>query len=114
MFRKMKSEPDPERNIKLIVCGDFNGGDECGALFFLRNGYIDESFYEDGEPITSSRKVLPLESGLVDAIISVGECEPPSTLVVTELISLMVDGAAYENPKLSKAIIDRLKTLYRS
>jgi hypothetical protein len=96
----------------LIVCGDFNGGDDCGALSFLENGCIDESFYEDGEPVTSSRKELPLKSGLLDAMKSVENRVPPSTLVVPELISIMVDGAAYENPKLSMEIIERLTRIF--
>lgn len=98
--------------MNLIVCGDFNGGDECAALSFLENGFIDPSFYEDGEPVTSSRKDLPLKEGLVDAMKAASDRVPPPTLVVPELISYMVDGAAYENPKLSRAIIERLTTIF--
>ena len=94
------------------MCGDFNGGDECAALFFLENGFIDESFREDGEPVTSSRKVLPLNEGLIDAMKAVGDRAPPTTLVVPELISLLVDGAAYELPKLSRNVVERLTTIF--
>jgi hypothetical protein len=94
------------------VCGDFNGGDECGALSFLSKGFIDESFFEDGEPITSCRKLLPLENGLVDIMLSPDIYEPSPTLVVRELISIMVDGTAYENPKLSTDITERLARIF--
>jgi hypothetical protein len=96
----------------LIVCGDFNGGDECAAVSFLQNGFIDSSFYEDGEPVTSSRKVLPLDNGLIDAMKAVSNREPPPTLCVPELITLMVDGNAYENPKLSMAVVERLSRIF--
>jgi hypothetical protein len=105
-------ERSPESDIKLIVCGDFNGGDECAAVSYLQNGFIDSSFYEDGEPVTSSRKVLPLNDGLVDAMKAVNDRVPPPTLVVPELITLMVDGTAYENPNLSKAVIERLTRIF--
>lgn len=105
-------ERSPERDIKLIVCGDFNGGDECAAISFLQNGFIEPSFYEDGEPVTSSRKVLPLNDGLIDAMKAVKDRVPPPTLVVSELISSMVDGTVYENPKLSKAVIESLTRIF--
>jgi hypothetical protein len=39
--------------------------------------------------------------------------EPPPTLVVSELISTVVQGeGAYENPKLSQQMLDRLERIY--
>ena len=108
----LPTENNPERDINLIVCGDFNGGDECAALSFLENGFIDASFCEDGEPVTSSRKDLPLTAGLADAMKAVGDRMPSPTLVVPELIPYMIDGTAYENPKLSRAIVERLTAIY--
>ena len=110
--RKLK-ERNPEQDIKLIVCGDFNGGDECAALSFLENGFVDETFHEDGEPVTSSRKALPFKEGLIDAMKAILNRPPPPTLVVPELISEMVDGAAYdEQPKLSNAVLERLTAIF--
>ena len=94
------------------MCGDFNGGDECAALSYLQDGSIDSSFFEDGEAVTSSRKVLPLNDGLFDAMKAINDRMPPPTLVVPELITLMVDGAAYESPKLSKTVIARLTRIF--
>jgi hypothetical protein len=104
-------EKNPERNVRLIVCGDFNGGEECGAVRFLEDGFIDESFREDGEAVASGRKPLPLEKPLKDVVTSVDRV-PPSTLVVPELISTMVKGQTYENPSLSDQVIERLQKIY--
>jgi hypothetical protein len=110
------SEPDPETGLRLIVCGDFNGGPECGAVRYLEDGMIDSTFLEDGEPVTSKRKELPLPQPLVDVATMVQRgrrprptdtnndkddnntntkneeelLPPPPTLVVPELISSMV------------------------
>jgi hypothetical protein len=108
----LSTENDPETNVRLIVCGDFNGGDESGAIQFLENGFVDESFFEDGEPVTSSRKCLPLKMGLIDSMTSVPDRAPPSTLVVPELISVMVQGEAYENPTLSDQVVERLTAAF--
>lgn len=113
-------DPDlnPERHIPLLVCGDFNGGAECGAVRFLEDGFVDDSFREDGESITSSRKNLPLETPLRDAMDMVPStperAAPPPTLVVNELISILVqDGyAAYENPCLSSDVKNRFERIY--
>jgi hypothetical protein len=99
-----KQEINPETNMRLVVCGDFNGGDECGAIHYLEKGYVDESFYEDGDPITSCRKALPLKTGMVDAMKCIPGHIPTATLVVPELISTLVQGEAYENPKLSEEV----------
>ena len=45
------TEKDPE-NLQLIVCGDFNGGQECGAVHLLENGVICPDFLEDGEKVS--------------------------------------------------------------
>jgi hypothetical protein len=119
-------ERNPERHVPLIVCGDFNGGSECGAIRYLEDGHVDETFREDGDPVASSRKTLPLERPLRDVALMAarasngddddGGAQPPSaTLVVPELISLLVeDGhAAYENPTLSSDMKERLERIYR-
>ena len=67
----INKEPDPESSVRLIVCGDFNGGPECGAVRFLEDGYIDETFREDGGPVSSGRKDLPLTEPLKDVAMSV-------------------------------------------
>lgn len=105
-------EKEPESNIRLVACGDFNGGDECGAIQYIEKGYIDESFYEDGEPITSSRKVLPLQNGMIDAMKCIPDQAPSATLVVPELISMLVQGEAYESPKLSNQVNKKLTNIF--
>jgi len=111
------NEKNPE-NIKLIVCGDYNGGSECGAIQFLEKGSIGPDFIEDGEKVSSKEKVLPIPP-LVDALsangIDRGGDPPPATLVVPELISLMVkegDETAYTNPQFSEDVLDRLHRIY--
>ena len=105
------TEANPPRHARLIVCGDFNGGPECGAVRYLEDGYIDETFIEDGDPVSSGRKDMPLEKPLKDVMTFIGR-PPPPTLVVPELISVMVKGNVYENPQLSDDIIDRLTRIY--
>ncbi|GKY93184.1 hypothetical protein MPSEU_000286300 [Mayamaea pseudoterrestris] len=111
---KKRREEKPE-NIPVIVCGDFNGGLECGAVRLLEDRKLDETFLEDGEPVVSSRKELRLEQPLVDVMATVTHREPPATLVVSELISTMVesgDGTSYENPKLSVSMLERLRRIH--
>lgn len=107
-----KTEKNPEQDIPLIVCGDFNGGPECGAVRYLEDGFIDENHIEDGEPVTSGRKDLPLAKPLKDVMALIDTRPPPSTLVVSEIISTVTEGEAYENPKLSQAMLERLKRIY--
>lgn len=95
----------------MIVCGDFNGGEECGAVRFLEDGFIDESFREDGEAVSSGHKPLPLEKPMTDVVTSVDRVPPP-TLVVPELISTLVKGAEFGNPSLSDDVVERLKSIY--
>lgn len=98
----------------MVVCGDFNGGAECGAVRYLEDGFVDESFLEDGEAIVSSRKEMPLKHPLVDAMVQVDR-DPPSTLVVSELISSLIESderTAYDDPQLSKGMLDRLRRIY--
>lgn len=112
------SEKDPE-NLKLIVCGDFNGGQECGAVEYLEKGVIGPDFLEDGEQVSSKEKVLPIPP-MLDAIstncIDRGGVSPPATLVVPELISLMIDEGsvetAYIEPRFSKEVLDSLNRIY--
>lgn len=104
-------EPNPESSLRLIVCGDFNGGPECGAVRYLEDGFVDSDFLEDGEIVTSSKKQMPLSSPLADAVCSL-EREPPPTLVVPELISLMVKEGTVDDPKLSKDLVERFTRIF--
>ena len=114
-------EEDPSHNLKLIVCGDMNGGDECGAVHYLQSGSIGPDFLEDGEQVTSKKKVLPLSSPLLDAALADGldrsGASPPATLVVAELISLMIDEGnietCYIEPQFSKPVLDRFHRIYQ-
>jgi hypothetical protein len=107
-------EPEPEKSLRLIVCGDFNGGSECGAIRYLEDGYVDETFIEDGSPVSSGKKVLPLASPLVDVALSVDRPqEPPPTLVVAELMSNLMEESTYDDPVLSESMKDRLERIYR-
>lgn len=116
LARKLK-EPEPEKSIRLIVCGDMNGGSECGAVRFLEDGYIDETFREDNEPVSSGRKNLPLSEPMMDATSSVvrvdGHNSPP-TMVVAELMSSLMPSATYDSDKavLSEHMIERLNRIY--
>jgi exonuclease III len=111
LARKQK-EDEPEKNVRLIVCGDFNGGPESGAIRLMENGFIDNEFLEDGEPVSSGRKELPLTKPLRDASAAVTSREPPPTLVVAELMSTLMETATYADPKLSKEMIERLGRIY--
>eukprot|EP00980_Cylindrotheca_fusiformis_P015830 scaffold4637_cov128-Cylindrotheca_fusiformis.AAC.1 len=87
---------------------------ECGAVRYLEDGYIDENFVEDGSPVSSGRKEVPLASPLLDAVLSVERHDgPPPTMVVSELISNLMEEATYDNPILSNAMKDRLGRIYR-
>ena len=68
---KYQIEPDPT-NPLLIVCGDFNGGSECGAVQYLEVGEVGPTFIEDGEPVSSKVKKSPLSHPMVDVAESVG------------------------------------------
>jgi hypothetical protein len=107
LSKKLRSD---HFNPKLIVCGDFNGGPECGAVRFLEDGFVDATFREDGDPVTSSKKDLPLASPLMDVATAVDR-EPPPTLVVPEFIQSMVKDDV-DNPELSDAMVERLTRVY--
>ena len=113
LARKQKQEK-PEDTLRLIVCGDFNGGEESGSIRFLEDGYIDENFIEDGAPVSSKRKDLPLSKPLHDASAAIESRPPPPTLVVAELMSNLMEEASYENPLLSKDMKDRLERIYKN
>lgn len=51
---------------------------------------------------------------MIDAIAADGiDREPPATLVVPELISIMIEqGTAYTNPQFSKDVLDRFHRIY--
>jgi exonuclease III len=113
MANKLK-EKEPASNARAIVCGDFNGGSECGAVHFLEHGFVDETFLEDGAPVSSNKKELAMKSPLLDAMSSIERSTPP-TMVVAELISQMVQDEenAYGSPTLAVGIVDRLKKIYQ-
>lgn len=107
--------PNPEKEVALIVCGDFNGGPESGAVRYLEDGKVDETFVEDGEPVSSGLKALPLYHPMKDVMAMPERSPPPNTLVVAELISSLVHregDSAYENPSLSEAALERLGNIY--
>lgn len=112
LAKKLK-EKDPTCPL-LIVCGDFNGGSECGAVRYLEDGGVGPSFMEDGEPITSRDKKCPLQSRLIDMATYIPRPAPP-TLVVAELISQMVDESSspYEMPELCHDMVSRLTKCYK-
>lgn len=115
MARKMK-ETTPEKSVLAVVCGDFNGGPESGAVRYLEDGYIDEHFVEDGESVSSGRKALPMQSSLVDTIATVERKNgdpPPPTMVVSELMSLMMEEATYDNPVMSQGMNDILERIFK-
>ncbi|KAK1748621.1 hypothetical protein QTG54_000560 [Skeletonema marinoi] len=76
-------------------------------------------FIEDGEQVSSKAKKLPLSAPLNDAIDMDREDDNPvpSTLVVPELISIMIDQGnietAYMEPQFSQQVIDRLTRIYK-
>ena len=110
LARKLK-EPNPESSLRLIVCGDFNGGPECGAVRYLEDGVVDSDFLEDGESVTSNKKALPLSSPLTDAMCAV-ERDPPPSMVVPELISLMVKEGTIDDPKFSNELMERFTRIF--
>ena len=107
-------EREPEK-LKLVVCGDFNGGDECGAVNYIERGSVGPDFVEDGEAVASKEKVMPIPP-LRDATKNVADRPPPPTLVVPELISLMIEQGnietAYMEPQFSQEVLDRLHRIY--
>lgn len=79
------------RAMALLVCGDLNGDERSAAVRLLEDGSVDASAREDGEPVTSKLKKLPL-APLTDCAATVASRPPPPTLVVAELISALVEG----------------------
>jgi hypothetical protein len=105
------TEKEPEKNAPLIVCGDFNGGKECGAVRYLEDGKIDETFVEDGDQVSSGLKAMPFAEPLTDVMTTVDR-SPPATLVVPELISIMIKGKAFDHAELSEEVVTRLTRIY--
>jgi hypothetical protein len=104
-------EKEPEKNAPLIVCGDMNGGAECGAVRYLEDGQIDETFVEDGDQVSSGLKTMPFAQPLTDVMTTVDR-PPPSTMVVSELISIMIKGEAFNHAELSDEVVTRLTRIY--
>ena len=102
--------------IRAIVCGDFNGDDECAAIRFITDGVLTSDFIEDGAPVTSKTKTMPLGpmTDVVAAACSLDSKALPPTLVVPELISVMVapTTTAYNSPQLSDELKQRLTKIY--
>jgi len=119
LAKKLK-EKDPA-NLNLIVCGDFNGGQECGAIHYLESGSVGPEFLEDSEPVSSKEKSLPLASPLIDATcidrLKHDDDYPPPTLVVPELISLLIEEGNIEtcfiDTKFSSDVLERLGRIYQ-
>ena len=107
------AEDDP-RNPLLVVCGDFNGGSECGAVRYLEDGGVGPSFIEDGGPVASREKNCPMSKALADVASAVSTRPEPPTLVVAELISQMVKdtSSAYEKPEFCDEMVERLTNCY--
>lgn len=112
LSKKMKEKN--QSKLLLIVCGDFNGGSESGAVHYLETGCIGPSFVEDGEAVSSKDKKCPLLNPLIDVATTIPTRDPPSTLVVAELICQMVKHgeSAYEHPNLSEDLVSRLSRIY--
>lgn len=112
LARKLKEE-DPTSPL-LVVCGDFNGGPECGAVRYLEDGSIGPDFLEDGEAVTSKVKKMTVSAPLTDVanMPDLGRGPAPNTLVVQELISLMIEEGTDDTPDLSKDVLERLERIY--
>mmetsp|Transcript_33586 Transcript_33586/g.77475 ORF Transcript_33586/g.77475 Transcript_33586/m.77475 type:complete len:455 (-) Transcript_33586:300-1664(-) len=105
-------ETDPNAP-RLVVCGDFNGGSECGAVRYLEDGAVGPDFLEDGDPVTSKVKRLSLSIPMQDAMDQPSlDRVPPPTLVVQELISLMVEPGTEHTPNLSADVLECLDRCY--
>lgn len=110
-------EFNPEETVAAILCGDFNGGAECGAIRLLEDGFVDETHREDNEPVVSTRKDLPFHLPLCDvSALVIKDRVPPATLVVPELVSLLTESGdvfqAYANPSMSVEVRQRLNRIY--
>lgn len=112
MANKLKLK-EPNVNAQAIVCGDFNGQLECGAVNFLEQGFVDDTFIEDGEPVSSNRKELAMKTPLTDVMNSLDR-EAPPTMIVAELISQLCadEDVAFESPSLADAVVERLTRIY--
>jgi hypothetical protein len=104
-------EINPEESLRLVVCGDFNGGAECGAVRYLEDGFIDENTIEDGEQVSSGRKDMPMKQPLTDVASSLDR-DPPPTLVVPELISTLIKEGTHDDMALSQDMLDRLERIF--
>jgi hypothetical protein len=81
----------------------------------VEDGCIDETFLEDGASVVSGRKEFPLHAPMIDVMACIDCRPPPATMVVSELISTMVQGGsdAYsENPTLSTEVVERLERIF--
>lgn len=114
-----------------------NGEAECGAVRYLEDGRVDNTLCEDGEPVTSSEKRLPLTTPLYDVMArgrhqpdsdsaQQQQEQPPPTMVVSELISLLVarrpsatgirgqQATAWEEPEFNDDTSARLTRVFHS
>ena len=113
LARKL-NESDPTSPM-LVVCGDFNGGPECGAVRYLEDGRVGPEFLEDGESVTSKIKSMTLSHPLTDVADApeLNRGSPPPTLVVSELISQLIKEGTGNDPELSDSVIERLDRIYQ-
>ena len=84
---------------------------------------VDATFIEDGEPVTSSEKRLPLATPLYDVMrVNRTENDVPPTMVVSELIDLLIApkqcsqhgvATAWQNPDLSDDMVARLGRIFQ-
>lgn len=81
----------------------------------MEEGYIDETHREEGAPVSSGRKDLPLDNPLSDVSALDRSSSPPPTMVVAELISRLVQGGQgpYEDPSLSSEVLAKLERIYQ-
>lgn len=111
LARRLK-EKNPASPL-LVVCGDFNGGPECGAVRYLEDGSVGPDFLEDGEAVTSKMKKMALSAPLTDVPNQdLGRGPAPNTLVVQELISLLIEEGTDDTPSLSADVLERLERIY--
>ena len=110
---KKLGHPSPSSS-PLIVCGDMNALEGDAVLFFAENGSIGPEWGGEGEKkVISKEKKLSIK--LRDASLEgKGVREPPNTLVVRELVSLLEGGVGGEEGKggLSEGVAEMLGRVF--
>lgn len=116
LSKKLK-EDDPTSPL-LVVCGDFNGDDDCGAVRYLEDGSVGPEFLESGASVTPKKtRVIPLSSPMTDVPSAIAHRPAPPTMIVAELMSILMrpDFAtvAPPLPVYSEAASERLTSIFR-